>query len=54
MVAFTRVTKAREGGYKQDGNLLFVGIEKIRLTVRVTTRAGIKVGYIDLEFYAWN
>ena len=44
-VASQRVTEARDGGLKPVGNRLLSAMAQARLTARLTSRAGTKVGH---------
>ena len=46
-VASQRVTEARDGGLKLVGNQLLSAMAQARLTARLTSRAGTKVGHSD-------
>ena len=46
-VASQRVTEARDGGLKPVGNRLLSAMAQARLTARLTSRAGTKVGLSD-------
>ena len=46
-VASQRVTEARDGGLKPVGNRLLSAMAQARLTARLTSRAGTKVGHSD-------
>ena len=46
-VASQNVTEARKGGFRPDGNRLGRASAETRLTARLTSRAGTKVGASD-------
>src|SRR6185437_4338987 len=46
-VASQRVTEARDGGLRPVGNRLLSAMAQARLTARLTSRAGTKVGHSD-------
>ena len=46
-VASQRVTEARDGGLRLVGNQLLSAMAQARLTARLTSRAGTKVGHSD-------
>ena len=46
-VASQRVTEARDGGLSPVGNRTSSAMAKARLTARLTSRAGTKVGHSD-------
>ena len=46
-VASQRVTEARDGGLRLVGNQLWSAMAQARLTARLTSRAGTKVGHSD-------